>query len=401
MTLKSPGDSEGGLPAHARFAGRHGPAVLFLLVAAGLLASCATVPKNDVPQGFAGVVIPGTETAAGAGAPPRHTSKAERAEKTPQRTSKPKKAGTPRRATAPRKTTVTLAQGERSLFETIRSVGKSFGGNLVAMRGIGQKIVPPLSLHKTPYRRYAEALARGTGVMLHRAGPYYFLYPDERYAPLLDLSLAGQLPPRYDEMRLSLALGDGTRLFNALAMISNSLGVSLVADNAVADARCGEMVLTDVSLRVCLEALLQSARIQPGGITVHRGTSYVFFAMRGRTRPDTYLIGPEPAPGTPLAEAFVRETHLAMPRRVPRGAAMPVYEGAVSLGGVLNALSSQLGFPVEARGDAAQLPVNPFVLHGVSAREALDLLVGQWLTDEYGYSVEGAGVVIHAVQPTG
>jgi len=298
------------------------------------------------------------------------------------------------RPAASRATEITLDQGPRSLSETIRAVGEQYGGSVVAMHGIGQETVPSLALRRSTQHRYVTALAQAVGVELHNAGPYFFLYPDQRYAPLLDLSLAGQLPAAFDTTKVSLALGDGTQLFNALAILSNSLRVSLVADNAVADARCGELVLTDVSLRTCLEALLQSARVSPGNLAVHQGPSHALFAARGRAIPASYLVGAEPGPASTVGNALAREVRVTLPRFVPEDKAVPVYDGPVELGTVLATLSSQLGFTVQARGDASTLPINPCALYGVSARVALDLIVGQWLTDAYGYTIEGDGVVI-------
>lgn len=289
--------------------------------------------------------------------------------------------------------TITLDLPQTALSEVVRLSGETARTNLVSMRGIGQHAVPPLKTKAMSAKAFARHLAGAVDMQLHDAGDYAFLFADDRYALLLEWDLSGTLPDVYRTTRVSLAIGDGLHLYNALGLLGSSLGMTFVADQVVAESRCGELTLDDVPVSVCLEALMQSARVVPGAVQVIADDTSVLFAASGREVPKTYLqvSGEGPLPGDILAH-LQRKATLVLPRATG-DAGFTVYQGSTPLGELTEALAAQLGLPVYARDGAEDLPVNPCAIHGLPMQTALDLICAQWPSSLFSYQATREGIV--------
>lgn len=291
-------------------------------------------------------------------------------------------------ASAPHFPTITLETQEgATLGQAIRQLGETGGGGAVLVAGLEDWPASEVQLQASAFVPGLERLVADRDCKLQVLPDYVFIYPPG-YEQLEALSLAGQLDPRYAALTASFAVGAGTDLYNALALLGNSLGVTLVADNLVADAWCGELFLENAPLPAILEALLKSARVPATSIQIESTSEYVFFRS---------VQNGNAAPACLNAGELTAEQRLLLSRnvnlRLPRDASGAVFEpGPSPLSEVLASLSAQLGAPVTADPEMADLPVHPAVLNGISIETALNLLVWQWPLPRFGYQVSGAGI---------
>jgi len=297
---------------------------------------------------------------------------------------------------------VTLRMKDTTLGEVVRRIGQESSARLVLMNGIERSRIKRISfVNAEPgvvARKLAETArprkeAAGTaGFAVQECAGYFFIFPPD-YDLLLDLSLAGKLGAPFEERVDRVAFGAYVPLYTVLAWLGRALEVTIVADNAVAAARCGELALSDLPLDQALEAILKSARV--AGVTVDATEEFVFLQARDNMSPHSSLLNGDDL--TAEQREHLEQRVTVMLPHPPSGAdGLRLVGDARRLEDVLDPLSEQLGVPVVAEKGLGELPVNPAVFTQVRVQTALDLLVRQWLVlvPEFGYQFTGDRVVI-------
>lgn len=166
--------------------------------------------------------------------------------------------------TAPR---VTLTQDAGTLGETVKRISEEVGGSLVLMNGIEGRPIGPLEFKSAKFGEVVAQLAALGGCKYEAYPDYWFVYL-EGYEPVLDVTVAGALDPAYASLTAGMSFGYGTPLYAAFQLLSNSLGITLVADNIVAESKCGTLTLARIPLSDALDAILKSARALKGRFQV-------------------------------------------------------------------------------------------------------------------------------------
>ncbi len=295
---------------------------------------------------------------------------------------------------------LTLAANEQQLGLAVREIGEQAGGSLALMNGVETEIIRDINYSGAQYRSVVNGIAQRAQCAVQTAPGYFFIYPPG-YERLTHISLSGQLPQHYNAITAELAAGSGRPLFELFAWLGHALDVTVVADNEVADARAGELALAEIPLQHVLEAALKSARV--AHFYVDSSDEYIFlYSGRQGNRRDMLL---NPGALTPEQESMLnRRVDVYLPHPPANPDALEVYDGARPLKDVLGILSQQLGVLVVAQPSQAgrapgapgleDFPVNPAALNNVRVRTALNLLIRQWLTPEYGYQVTHDPIVI-------
>lgn len=272
---------------------------------------------------------------------------------------------------------------------SVRRLGEETTKGLVLMNGLGTRPIHTMFFESVPEQAAITAFAKAGACTVQVCDSYYFMYP-AGYEALTEVSLEKDLHRRFQSVYVSLDFAEGSSLFNVLAALSHSLGLTLVADNAVANASCGEMRLPEASLGEALEALLKSARVVD--FEVESTQDYVFIHKRGRAKTHELLLNEEPLDSSQRAMLEER-VNLVLPEGQSETGDFKTYRGALPLVKVLPSLSRQLGCKVRAQAGLEGLPINPVAMQDVPLQTALELLIRQWLSNDYGYVVSGEGVL--------
>ncbi len=269
-----------------------------------------------------------------------------------------------------------------SLALVLRELSTKTRRSIVLMNGVElTTTVGPYDSKKFSARHWIDRIAEDAGIRIEHASGYDFFYP-AGYEVLNSGSIAPRLDPALAARRTSLHFDVDTPLYSALALLSHSLRTTIVADNIVADARCGEVHLYDVTLADALDALLRSARIADRAYEVKGGADSVFLYSPGRPLREKTLVevADEVRP-----EWLDRRVTLYLPAAPAEPAHLRGYASAVPLGDCLAELSRQTGLRVEADPRMNALPVNPSVMVDVPIQTALDLIINQWPLPHFGY----------------
>lgn len=279
------------------------------------------------------------------------------------------------------------AGAQVTLGEAFRHIGETYGGGAALTAGLEERPTPAAGLGRSDFVSGFEHLARPYGFKLQVTPHYVFLYP-EGYEALAELSLEGHVDPVFDSTRASFAIGAGTDLYNTFALLSESLRKTIIADNIVADAWCGELFLEDAPVTAIVEAILKSSRIAPDMIEVESTDRYLFIrSAANQSRPPSCLNRDQLS----AEQLAILQTPLTL--RIPGSAGAIAFQAEpATLGKVLPELSLALGVPVTADETMNRLPINIMVFHAIPTETALDLLVRQWLLPRYGYRVENGGL---------
>lgn len=291
---------------------------------------------------------------------------------------------------SPMKAKVTLTVAASNLGDAVRTVGKSIGGNLVLMSGLETRPTNELQWRRAKPAKVAADIAAQGGLAIQETPEYYFLFAPG-YEPLVELSLAGRLNPTYAMKRTDVAFGSEIKLFTVFAWMSYALDLTIVADNSVAESRCGELALQQVPLESALEAILKSARVV--AFDVESTDEYIFLKNPNNTNPASALLNSEPLDDG-QTQTLERRVRVVLPHALTPDQPLEVQTNALPLNQVVDALSQQLGVPVVVEKGLEDLPVNPVVLNNVRVRTALDLLVRQWLVPDFGYQVTHDRIVV-------
>lgn len=311
-------------------------------------------------------------------------------ETTGQKPAEQHHAATDRGATARgRSVPVTIDTAQfPTLGPAIRQIGESAGGSAVLMSGMEDWLAPDnVQIHHSDLLQTLKRLGAPRNCQTQVTPDYIFLYPPG-YEALESLSLADRVDPRFQQERASFAVGAGTDLFNALALLSASLNSAIVADNLVADTWCGELFLEDAPVPSILEALLKSARVLPAALDIQSTPEYILLRSTENANRAEVCLNRNAL--TPAQTALLqRQVSIQLPSP-SNGATFG--GGPKTLADTLSQLSSQIGMPVTADPAMARLPVNVAVIRGVSLETALNLIVWQWPVPQFGYRV-GDGAV--------
>ena len=287
---------------------------------------------------------------------------------------------------------VTLECAAFSLEDTVRKVGEEVGGGLVLMNGLGEKAIPPFQLAHEDYIDLVSLLAQTAQCQYQETPYYYFVYP-EGYEALLSLSLMEQCTEKYQQQNIALSFGNNTNLYNAFNVISRTLNITLVADNMLAENRCGELTLEETPLPIALEAILKSARVVPDAFSVACSDEYLFLYSGKNTPPESRLLNKSTMP-PPMLSRLQRRSNLFIPTPPPADAQVSFYYKPVPLGKLTGQLSRQLDIPITCAAELEEFPVNPCVMNNVRLQTALDLLLAQWPVSTFGYTVTEDGIHI-------
>lgn len=285
---------------------------------------------------------------------------------------------------------VTIKLPATTLGTAVREIGESAKPSLVLMNGLENSVLGARSFRNESFDKVVSSLADEARLKIQRCPSYVFLYP-AGYEPLESVTVSGKLDPAFDIGIQGMAFGSGLRLYTVFSWVSLALNITIIADDSIADARCGELVLGNVPLADALDAILKSARVVK--FAVDSTGEYVFIYTPENKSAASQLLNEDAL--SDAHKAFLeKRINVFLPRQPEEGQSVEMALGPMPLGDVLPSLSRQLSVKVVAEKGLEGLPVNPAVLRGVRAKTALDLIVRQWLEPDYGYQVVQDRVVI-------
>lgn len=315
-----------------------------------------------------------------------------------QESATPKSVGIPQTPAQPA-SPVDLEFDGGSLVSFIRQFAQTTDQNVVLMNGLEVVQLEPYTFEDTPPAEILERVAADANLILHQTPHYTFLLANG-YEQLTALDLADELDPSFGNRKANVGFGADTPLYAALALLSYSMKTTIVADNIVAGANCGEVELSDVPLSVALQAIFQSARITQGAFRIQSGDSVTFFyAPQNKLR--TGLLVNRADAGADALRLLEQRVTLSLPSAPDNPEHLRGYTGAVPLQQCVESLSKQLGVRIMTDADTAQLPVNPSVIVDVPLKTALALIIHQWPVPDFGYEVLPGGIrFVRATWPT-
>ncbi len=295
-------------------------------------------------------------------------------------------------ATFPR---ISLSKERTTVGNVVREIGEEFGGGIAVMNGAENFELRSLSFASAPFERVVEEISSQTGLAVQQTPYYYFLYP-EGYESLTRISLARDLDGPYADVTAAATFGAHLKLYTVLKWMSEALGLTLVADNAIAESRVGELAIGDVPLYATLEAILKTARVP--AFRVDATEDYVFFGnpnalLRRQTLTNEAVLDQD------MRAHLDKRVTLRIPYPPPDSATVLLESDAIILSEALPMLTAQLGLPVVAERDMREFPVNPVTMQDVPIGGALDLLIWQWPPPEFGYQFVRDRIVIRRLTP--
>ena len=157
------------------------------------------------------------------------------------------------------------------------------------------------------------------------------------------------------------------------------------------DSHCGELNLRDTPLPQALEALVQSARIQPSALKVKKTKDYLLLLTANhslRSKVQSGTVSKE------MEKKLKEKCSISLLFYTPSDKEVNSPLGASKLHSVLSELSLQIGIPISAKGKINHLPVNPMVLNNVSREMALEIILHQWMLPIFTYEVQGNSIIL-------
>lgn len=280
---------------------------------------------------------------------------------------------------------VTLKLEEPTMLgDLVATLAETSGGGIVVMNGLEYMPVKQQNWRDAPFKKVVEDVCGSEKVQIEENPAYFFLYP-KGYDVLKQVSLEGLLDPKLNAVTASVGFGYRTSMFEAMAFMSSSLGITILADQVIGDAQLGALNLAESPLHVCLGALLKSARIPQNAFEVESTPEYVFLHAKSNP-PRPVLLDP-----LELTETQNQFLDKKVSATVPSS---PLNVSTVEkLKTALPVLSRQLGVEVVAPG-LDDLPVSPAAFKNVSVRTVLELMIRQWPVPDFGYRVEDNRIVI-------
>lgn len=298
-------------------------------------------------------------------------------------------SGLPQNEAGPERSTLSL--NNVTTGEVVRRLGREDLPVSVALAyGLQERPLDSFSLVRAAPSRALEKLAEQANLARQHCAGYDFLYAPG-YEPLTQIQLSAQLHPRYSEKVDALVFGAGVPLYVVFAWLGQGLGVTVVADDAVSQAACGEVALSNVSIEAGLEAILKSARV--ARFKAESTSDYVFFYAAGRPVPPTTCLNRRPLLLQDM-DRLKRRVDLYLPEPPRDEGALQTAPEAQTLESLLPEISRQLGIRVVAEPTLADVPVNPVAMSGLPLETTLDLLVRRWLTDDLGWQLTRDRIVL-------
>ena len=287
---------------------------------------------------------------------------------------------------------VTFAGDSGPAGDALRLFGEQAGGGFVLMSGLEERAVPPMEFRQEPYESAIAAFAASIH-STYTHTPYYYLILPPEYGLLENVAVAAQLDVSYRAVSASAVFGAKTSLYVVFSALGKSLGLTIVADNFIAEERCGELNLPEAPLGVILEAILQSARIAPDSFVVESTPEYIFLrAARNETPVSVQLSAGEP---TPDQQALLdSRVSLVLPPRAKDEQEYVFDVEPMALRDALLPLTEQLGIDVVAQRRLADIPINPCVINNARLSTAMDLLIRQWPLPEFGWELQPGRILI-------
>lgn len=293
----------------------------------------------------------------------------------------------------PKPAKVSLHIDQGPLAFAARQAAEVKAGSIVLMNGVASRMVGPFDFGKDDWEEITGALAKAANCEVAEGKHYHFVYPtgDPAYETLSGFTFGGSVDSRLASKETTFRFGADIPLYNALALLGHTLGVTLVADNAVADTLSGEVILDDAPLGDVLDALCKSARIARETVAAEGDATYVFIrSIENVSKQD--LLTNENELDAAARERLEAKVDVSLPAPPKDNARFEAAEGPVTLASVLATLSAQLGVPVTADRGLEKLPVNPVVMRDIPARTAINLLIRQWPVAKFAWSWIDGGV---------
>lgn len=290
-------------------------------------------------------------------------------------------------------TTASLEIQKQPLGYVFRDLAKQTNAGLVLMNGLENVSIDALTVTDMTPQEILNEIGQMTGLTTYMSPHYTFMF-DPGYEALTTMDIAKQIPREYDDVRVFASFGSDTPLFSVFALLSKLTGKTIVADNAVADAACGELNFHDIPLAQALEAVLQSARIQQSSFQIKATDDYIFIHSSG------HLLRREVvATGISAKDQKLLNQRCSISLLVYSEADNKVRSqlGASKLYKVISELSLQLGMPIRVEEELNHFPVNPVVMNDVKRETALQLFIHQWLVPEFECAIVDGTVVIRRV----
>lgn len=292
--------------------------------------------------------------------------------------------------------TITYATEAKEIGSVLRDLGSVLSINVALMNGVQRREVGPYDFRNAPYETVLSRLAADGGLERLSSGTYELLAPGD-YRRLNQLDLHEVLPGTFTLPAGSVAIGADTPLFDALALVSRAFNTTVIADNAVAAARSGELAMPDIDGVDAIEALLKSARIDDAAFRVVTGENWLLIHAAGNA-PRTDVIANRNDLTQAQRTMLTRRVSLRLPQAGAAATEVGAYASASTLENVLPGLSSQLGLTVTADPQLRRFPVNPCVMTNVTVETALRLLINQWLAQAFVVDVNQESLHIRPVE---
>ena len=287
---------------------------------------------------------------------------------------------------------ITFTHAPGPAGDILRDLGKQAGGGFVLMSGLEERAVPAVDFKQEPYDRAMTRFAASIPSICTHTPHYYLILPAD-YGALQSVDLADKLDPRYHPITAGAVFGAKTPLFAVFSALSASLDLTIVADNYIAESRCGELHLPELPLPVILAAILQSARIGTDAFTVESTPEYILFrAPRNEHPPSVRIDSPTPPPD---AQALLdKPVSVTLPPLPDTRDQFVIASEPMPLHDVLYPLTEQLGIEIVAQRRLADIPVNPCVFRNVRLSTALDLLIRQWPLARFGWELQSGRILL-------
>lgn len=298
----------------------------------------------------------------------------------------------PQAAAKPAFASVTFNHEMGPIGDIMRAFGEQTTGGFVLMGGLEERAIPAVDFKQEAYEEaIAHFAASVDSTFIHT--PYYYMVLPPEYEILQSVNVTEHLHERYRQASAGAVFGAKTELYVVFSALSTSLGLTIVADNFIAETRCGEMHLPEAPLGVILEAILQSARIDPTSLVIENTADYLFIRDFKNDNPPSLEL-----PGEMAADARKALLQKAVTLYLPEA---PREQGAVVFGAqpialkdALLPLTEQLGIEVVAHRSLADIPINPCVMNEVSLETALNLLLRQWPLAQFGWELQANRILI-------
>lgn len=286
---------------------------------------------------------------------------------------------------------VTFEHEMGSVGDAIRALGVQREGGVVLMSGLEERALPKVIFRHTPYQNVITQIADAIECDCLYTSSYYLILP-AAYHALQNLQISEDLDVRYKSLSASVAFGAKTELYNAFSMLGASLDITIIADNMIAEARCGELFLANAPFPVILEAVLQSARIAPGTFVVESTPEYIFIRSLQNRGTESRVINSSTL--THEQKALLdEEVSLVLPDR--KAAARNTLAAApITLQEALLPLTVQLGVEIVVQKKLGDIPINPCRMSAVNLETALTLLLRQWPLPGFGFEVQEGRILI-------